>query len=221
MICYTNHALDQFLSSIIEKLSLKPGQVVRVGGRSKQAEIEPFLIQKLRHTKQEVARRSEDISDCYDRIDTIKTCLEKCFEDFYRSSETLLSTEHLLDVMDRQQFLSFIDPILYRLKIFSQHWNSSKGGLYCCRLNKDHSDTDSDASANDDELSFEEMQQRMRNRVNCREINNLSEEDQKIIHEYFVQWLGASHVEMITTELDDTIKSKLSIGRKTNVSFCF
>ena len=51
MICYTNHALDQFLEFCINECQLKSG-VVRVGGRSKCESLEPFLLstikQKLR-----------------------------------------------------------------------------------------------------------------------------------------------------------------------------
>ena len=66
MICYTNHALDQFLSTIIKKLCLQPGQIVRVGGRSTHPEIEPFLIQKLRHQRRDAVILLEEYRDFSD-----------------------------------------------------------------------------------------------------------------------------------------------------------
>ncbi|CAF4435199.1 unnamed protein product, partial [Adineta steineri] len=63
MICYTNHALDQFLSTIIQKLHPKPGDIVRVGGRSTNPEIEPFLIQKLRQQRRNVRVENKELSD--------------------------------------------------------------------------------------------------------------------------------------------------------------
>lgn len=47
MICYTNHALDQFLENCIDKCELKTG-VVRVGGRCKSETLEPFLLKNIK-----------------------------------------------------------------------------------------------------------------------------------------------------------------------------
>jgi len=35
VVCYTNHALDQFLEGLIKVCDLEPGQLIRVGGNSK------------------------------------------------------------------------------------------------------------------------------------------------------------------------------------------
>ncbi|CAF0742317.1 unnamed protein product [Brachionus calyciflorus] len=52
MVCYTNHALDQFLEYCIDECDLTEG-VVRVGGRSRSERLAPFLLsnikQKLRN----------------------------------------------------------------------------------------------------------------------------------------------------------------------------
>lgn len=52
MICYTNHALDQFLESCVEKCGLSDG-VVRVGGQSRSDKMNNF---KLASVKQMMRR---------------------------------------------------------------------------------------------------------------------------------------------------------------------
>ncbi|ELU13047.1 hypothetical protein CAPTEDRAFT_103161, partial [Capitella teleta] len=44
IVCYTNHALDQFLEGIISQSALEPGQLVRIGGKSKSEELQKFNI---------------------------------------------------------------------------------------------------------------------------------------------------------------------------------
>eukprot|EP00397_Hematodinium_sp_SG-2012_P000289 GEMP01000289.1.p1 GENE.GEMP01000289.1~~GEMP01000289.1.p1 ORF type:complete len:2487 (+),score=732.48 GEMP01000289.1:46-7506(+) len=43
-VCYTNHALDQFLESLLDK---GVSSIVRIGGRSKSVRLEPFNIREL------------------------------------------------------------------------------------------------------------------------------------------------------------------------------
>ena len=45
VVCYTNHALDQFLEGIL-KFNNK-ARIVRIGGRSKSDELEPYMLRKI------------------------------------------------------------------------------------------------------------------------------------------------------------------------------
>jgi hypothetical protein len=47
MLCFTNHALDQFLESIIIECSLTSG-IVRVGGRCKNPRLNDFLLKNIK-----------------------------------------------------------------------------------------------------------------------------------------------------------------------------
>ena len=47
MICYTNHALDQFLEMIIRNCKLTAG-VVRIGGQCKSEELAPYLLKNIK-----------------------------------------------------------------------------------------------------------------------------------------------------------------------------
>ncbi|ELU14669.1 hypothetical protein CAPTEDRAFT_71969, partial [Capitella teleta] len=57
IVCHTNHALDQFLEGIISKSELKPGELVRIGGKSKSDELEPFNISAVRKS----AKKNKDV----------------------------------------------------------------------------------------------------------------------------------------------------------------
>ncbi|KAI8519522.1 NFX1-type zinc finger-containing protein 1 [Branchiostoma belcheri] len=50
VVCYTNHALDQFLEGISE---FHPTGIVRVGGRSRSEKMEQFQLKTLRFSKRE------------------------------------------------------------------------------------------------------------------------------------------------------------------------
>ena len=217
MICYTNHALDQFLSAIIKKLSLQPGQIVRVGGRSTHAEIEPFLIQKLRHQRRDIRAKNEELSTKYEILSSIRKQIDECQMKYYQCSSQLLDANQLIQVMDRKQFLTLIEPILPKLDIYQGHWRSEKGGVYCCRVKQssksdsdddddddDDDDSDSDKSQSDEDgedLSVYEQEARMRNRIHCRKLNYLTDDDQKEIRQLLVKWLDATLMEIIREQI--------------------
>lgn len=53
VVCYTNHALDQFLEGILElKESLGfPVDILRIGGNSKSEKMQEYTLQKVRFQK--------------------------------------------------------------------------------------------------------------------------------------------------------------------------
>ena len=48
MVCYTNHALDQFLEACVNKCKLSTG-VVRIGSRCENANLEKFLLKNIKN----------------------------------------------------------------------------------------------------------------------------------------------------------------------------
>lgn len=50
IVCYTNHALDQFLKGI-SKFCNKDGELIRVGGKSKCAELEKYNLSTIKSQK--------------------------------------------------------------------------------------------------------------------------------------------------------------------------
>ena len=56
VVCFTNHALDTFLESLMKHT----GKIVRIGGRSKSLKLEPFTLASIKkHLKQSMARNSQ------------------------------------------------------------------------------------------------------------------------------------------------------------------
>ena len=230
MICYTNHALDQFLTSIIQKLSLVPGQVVRVGGRSAHPEMQPFLIQKLRQHGHDSRVRGDNLAQRYEILGSIKRQLEECHKNYMTCCEKILGIDQLCRIMDKEQILSLIEPALSQLDIFNTHWNKNAGGLYCCSraavAATDSSTSDeegSDASVSEDEnespLSDYEKCQRMKNRIHCDQLNKLSAEDQIVVNQLFIKWLDAAQLETIVRDIEEQVdgqcptKNSLSLER--------
>jgi hypothetical protein len=218
MICYTNHALDQFLTSIIQKLSLVPGQVVRVGGRSAHPEMQPFLIQKLRQHGHETRTKIDNLAQRYEILGSIKRQSEEYSKNYAMCCEKILGIDQLCRIMDKAQILSLIEPVLSKLDIYNTHWDSNAGGLYCCSREAATSDSstsddeeseESDAdNENDTPLSAYEKNQRMKNRVFCNQLNKLSAEDQIVVNQLFIKWLDATQLETIVRDIQEEAEGR-------------
>lgn len=85
MICYTNHALDQFLQDCVKKCNLSYG-VVRVGGRCNSESLKRFLLSnvksRMRQTKSEsviyssIRTLKQEIAAAQEKINEINQCIE-------------------------------------------------------------------------------------------------------------------------------------------------
>ena len=80
MICYTNHALDQFLENCIKECKLTKG-VVRVGGRCKSESLEPFLLrnQKRKHKNKNIRNLRKQLRVERDDLNDIKRQIFKYY----------------------------------------------------------------------------------------------------------------------------------------------
>jgi hypothetical protein len=86
MICYTNHALDQFLESCVHTCKLDSG-VVRVGGRSKNESLDGFLLQNIkRKTKRDaclasmIRKEAERLDDMQHKMNHVNKLLRILFD---------------------------------------------------------------------------------------------------------------------------------------------
>jgi hypothetical protein len=116
----------------------------------------------------------------------------------YKYSQQILDITQLLRVMNKTQFLSFIKPILSNLDIYRTHWNSSKGGIYCCKSTRSNEPNGYNSGLDDcvigvieEPLLPYEKYERLKNRIDCQRLSNLSHDDQREINQLFIQWLGA------------------------------
>ena len=68
VMCYTNHALDQFLEGIIDtKCCDKQHKVIRIGGRCKNEKVYPHILKKIRkntHHSDEISKLEDELKFC-------------------------------------------------------------------------------------------------------------------------------------------------------------
>ena len=86
MVCYTNHALDQFLEGV---LKFQQTGIIRVGGRSSSESLQRFNLQEYT-TSSDIKRR-------------IKVEMTKCQDAFERATYRLANSKHkILNLKDLQ-----------------------------------------------------------------------------------------------------------------------
>ena len=85
VICYTNHALDQFLEGILEirvdgtNGYQHPPNVVRIGGRCKSERLKPYVLANMVKIFREKRRLSKGLAGHYKKV---RVNMEKIQEDF-------------------------------------------------------------------------------------------------------------------------------------------
>ncbi|GIY60264.1 NFX1-type zinc finger-containing protein 1 [Caerostris darwini] len=131
VICYTNHALDQFLEGIL----LFTQKIVRVGGRGKneslanyqlsnlkrviksKREVPHYIFSNIRHKHYDLQRLKEDIDHVKKRVDVTAT--------------SILSESELIQHIGREHYRSLKDiGLLYKLKDdgrFIEDWLGTRG----------------------------------------------------------------------------------------------
>ncbi|CAI2170001.1 16549_t:CDS:10 [Funneliformis geosporum] len=68
-ICYTNHALDQFLECLLDNNITK---IVRLGSRSKSDRIKEFNLEQISRSRPKVSHRGFMLYEAYEELDEIK-----------------------------------------------------------------------------------------------------------------------------------------------------
>ncbi|XP_035678893.1 NFX1-type zinc finger-containing protein 1-like [Branchiostoma floridae] len=110
VVCYTNHALDQFLEGIEESY---PEGIVRVGGQSKSKKLERFKLKNIRHKVRQSKLVPQDIKKRAANATREKKRLEKEMDmhlDKLTATQSVLLHENtLMDVMDRRHRTSLME----------------------------------------------------------------------------------------------------------------
>ena len=95
VVCYTNHALDQFLEGIH---TFCEENIVRVGGRSSNETLEPFLLKNIRQKRRREKSRSFGLfrveKDCFMHLKISKTKIERVSENIKSCSTKLISVSN-------------------------------------------------------------------------------------------------------------------------------
>ena len=114
MICYTNHALDQFLEYCIKVCNITKG-VVRVGGRSKMESLNNFLLSNIKYRLRGERRIDRNIfrqiKDEYNNLNKMSNSLNnmKQMQNLLFNGEGLLSFNKLAEYMSEKHKLQFED----------------------------------------------------------------------------------------------------------------
>lgn len=96
IICFTNHALDQFLEGIIDLFDVSP-KVVRVGGRCKNEAVSKFTIQNLRRSVHVPAAIWKLKDELKDEKDKCFTRIQRKLHEYYNCIQRLLGLNELID----------------------------------------------------------------------------------------------------------------------------
>ncbi len=115
VICYTNHALDQFLEGILQ-IRLDGGQhpnVVRIGGRCKSKKLEPFVMANIVKRFRKERRLSKGIAGHYTKVrinmDKNQADFEKIMGNLDIMEGKLLSFQELEEIIDKKHRRQFTE----------------------------------------------------------------------------------------------------------------
>jgi len=102
VVCYTNHALDQFLEGVLKFES----NIVRIGSRSKSEElkeknIKKLVIQSTRMGKEQWNEKKGLIG----KLKNLQAELEECFEDLSKTVLSRHNVEQIADVSEQAEIL--------------------------------------------------------------------------------------------------------------------
>ena len=69
-ICYTNHALDQFLECLLDN---KINKIVRLGARSKSERIREFNLDRISSSRPKISHQGFMLYEAYEELEQIKS----------------------------------------------------------------------------------------------------------------------------------------------------
>lgn len=126
-ICYTNHALDQFLESLLDNNITK---IVRLGARSKSDRIKEFYLDTISRSRPKVSHQGFMLYEAYEKLDEIKNEAVKLQEKLSRKWMTWDDVKNYLLVEHIGHYLQFdnhgTDVPAFLLNIDSEEFNQNE-----------------------------------------------------------------------------------------------
>ena len=108
VVCYTNHALDQFLEGVLD---FADESVVRIGGRCNSEILEPYTLSKLKKKKREERSITwsifQNTKDCERLLKQSEQFITDISSKLKNTCTELVSFELLSEFMSEEQFASF------------------------------------------------------------------------------------------------------------------
>ncbi|KAJ8042133.1 NFX1-type zinc finger-containing protein 1 [Holothuria leucospilota] len=109
LICFTNHALDQFLEGI---LSFLPEGIVRIGGRSSSEKLKEFNLNELRRNRSKSKQRPKhqyiQVKQIRDKMIQLVKEMQATQKATKAANSKILKEKKLMDVMTRAQYVSLL-----------------------------------------------------------------------------------------------------------------
>ena len=75
VICFTNHALDQFLEGIYDFYGSNENKIVRIGGRSKSEKLKDCNLKAIKEKSKKRAPRfvGRSVAEVYSKLEVVKS----------------------------------------------------------------------------------------------------------------------------------------------------
>ena len=113
VVCYTNHALDQFLEGICSvRVSGKPPVVTRIGGRCKTEELKNCIlyekVSKAKESRSIPRNIYKPFANTRARVKRYEHCIDSALKCFKDSRNRILKVEHLGSVMSTNHFAQLL-----------------------------------------------------------------------------------------------------------------
>ncbi|XP_072013323.1 NFX1-type zinc finger-containing protein 1-like [Amphiura filiformis] len=105
IVCYTNHALDQFLEGILE---FQKSDIVRIGGRSSSEALKSFNLSSL---KQEIRKRREVQRFIFETSRDVAMSMGRCRQPMEEAQARINATRHA--VLKEDTLLPYMAPRHY------------------------------------------------------------------------------------------------------------
>ena len=184
VMCYTNHALDQFLEGIMDSPVYK--NVIRIGSRSRSEKLDPLNLLKK--------RREVKLPTIHHRMKKIAECKVRGFAEYYdsflhRYYRTMKNCEHVLlqDLIDYKVILPhhcsqiFFSEQKHHLAL--ERWlgfcsvdNASVNAAYTCMIQQRDTAVQSDKKAEKTSNTKSQKSEKAKNKTKC-EIGDESDEE--------------------------------------------
>ncbi|KAH9515715.1 NFX1-type zinc finger-containing protein 1 [Bulinus truncatus] len=104
VVCYTNHALDQFLE---EMLPFCPDGIVRVGGKNDSEKLKKFNLKELRRKNSRSLSTRNCIKDCHRKMDEIGKSIKELSSKMQILHLSISSEKTLQPFMLKRHFREF------------------------------------------------------------------------------------------------------------------
>lgn len=109
VLCYTNHALDQFLEDLLDRVGIPPDDILRLGKpKGQNSKIEPLSIFNIKSTYKPPPGRYQRRDDLEKELDNLETKLGEDISDFLETANNRGDLMGFLEWEDEDFYNAFL-----------------------------------------------------------------------------------------------------------------